>query len=191
MRLPRDDRGFTLTELMVALGLLGVVLAMAYAGLQVVYKSREVSERQAYFAREISSPLGYLDEVTSQNLSVEAPTAYSARFLTDRNNDDIRERHFIAANADGTLVDEVWLVDSAGVNTSLRNRYVWSEHNANVASNRPLFCYYTSTTTTSAATEITDMSKVPASARTMHITIVTNYEDKYLHDSRDVLFRNR
>ncbi|TLM80337.1 MAG: prepilin-type N-terminal cleavage/methylation domain-containing protein [Actinobacteria bacterium] len=187
----RDDSGFTLTELIVALGLLLIVLGMAYLGLQVVYKSSQVSEIQSVQAREIGATLTFLEEIASQNLSIEAPTAYSVQFLTDRNNDDIRERHIISANADKTVVDQIWLVNNLGQNTTLRSTYTWSRNNANRALGVPLFHYYRSATTTSAAVEITNMADVPAKAGKLVIDMRVNYQGKALRDTREVMFRNR
>ena len=45
-----DDRGFSLTELIVVLVLMLLILIMAFSAIRVIYASRDVTERQAMFA---------------------------------------------------------------------------------------------------------------------------------------------
>lgn len=186
-----DDSGISLAELIISVSLLLMVLAISYTALEVVYGGAEATDRQASFAREIGAPLNYLEEVTVQNLRIENPTAYSATFLTDANNDDVRERHIVTASTDGKLQDQVWLTNASGGNTTLVNTYVWGTANANRAQSVALFRYYTSAEATAAAVEITNMADVPEDARNMAITIVTVHRGRYLQDTRQVLLRNR
>ncbi len=186
-----DDRGLSLAEFVVAISLLVIVLGISYGALQAVYKGAEVAERQATFARDIGIPLGYLEKVISQHTVIENPTAYSASFITDMNNDNVRERHIVSAGADGRLRDQVWLVNSSGANTSLFANYTWSHTNANQARAVPLFRYLTAETSATAAAEITNMANVPGSARNVIITVVSQHGGQSLRDSRRVLLRNR
>lgn len=191
MNARHDDRGFTLSELIVAMGLLLVVLTVAFAGFQVAARSARVSDVQSVMAREVAAPLTYLEEIGEQNLIIEAPTGYSVSLLTDRNNDNVKERHMISANLDGTLTDKVWLVNNLGQNVSLQQSFKWSTRNANRASSVPLFHYYTAATATSTPVEITNMAVVPQQARKMIVDVVVAYDGKQVRDMRDIWFRNR
>lgn len=190
MRL-RGDSGLSLAELLVSISLLFGVLAMSWGALSAVYAGREASDRQALFAQEIGAPLSHFEEIISQNTAIENPTAYSASFLTDVNNDNVRERHIVAAGADGTLRDQVWLINGAGVNTTLSANFLWSTNNANRTRTTALFRYYTSATTTSAAQEITVMSDVPGKARFVRVTIIADHQGKTVQDTRQAFLRNR
>ena len=76
MKRTSNDSGFTFAELTVVLALLGVMLAITYSGMKVVYDGRQLSDRQAFAARDIGTPLEQMEQALTQNilLSRRAPT---------------------------------------------------------------------------------------------------------------------
>ncbi|MDA3935493.1 MAG: prepilin-type N-terminal cleavage/methylation domain-containing protein [Actinomycetota bacterium] len=181
----RDD-GFSLTELLVVLTLMGVLFAVSYGGILATYKGREVSDRQAYFASEISTPLSVSEKILTQAISIESPGDYTITVLTDRDNDNVVERHTFTADAQGRFTERVWLTDQFRNNTSLLDSNIWSTSNVNVAEGQELFYYYDS-----ADQRITNMASVPADARYVILNISVEYDEDIFGDSRTVLFRNR
>lgn len=176
------DEGFSLTELIVVLVLLGVILAISYGGLQAVQAARAVSDRQAQFASEVSTPLNAFEEVISQALKVEQAGPYSITVLTDADNDNFRERHQIQCTTAGLLTHKRWATDSSQVNTTLDFDAVWSDHNSNQADASALFEYRDAD---GAVTTVAD------DAKTVIVTVCVNYDGRDYQDSRTILMRNR
>lgn len=185
-RTSRADEGFSLTELIIVMALLGVILAISYGGLQVVYRSHDVSERQAMFAREVGAPLLTFEEIIAQAVSVENPGPYSLTVLTDRDNNNVVERHVLQATTAGTLTHREWLTNTSRINTVLSNDRVWSTHNANQADVIPMFNYFDAN-----GAEITNMALAANAVRTVEVTVLVDYEGHQFSNSRTVHLRNR
>ncbi len=181
-----SEAGFSLTELIVVMALLGVILAISYGGLQVVYSAHDVSNRQALFAREVGAPLLTFEEIISQAVSVENPGPYAITVLTDRDNDNVVERHTVQITTAGTVTHREWLTNDSRVNTTLVNEWLWSEHNANQSDAIPTFNYYAAD-----GSEITNMGVAASSAKTIEVTLLVEYEGRQFSNSRTVLLRNR
>jgi len=192
MRILRDDRGYSLTELLVVLVLMGMVLSTAYAMFQVTSNGSRQSDREAYLAQEIGAPLGIAERVLMQNSSLYngyvstlgrtvTPGDYLVAFRTDQDSDGHWEMHIIEATSDGRLV----MTRREDVDSPTPSVYQWTDHNSNQTAGVPLFTYYDSydATITSAA----DYS----SARRIKVTVVAEYDGSQFSDSRDILFRNR
>ncbi|MDI6712969.1 MAG: prepilin-type N-terminal cleavage/methylation domain-containing protein [Anaerosomatales bacterium] len=188
-RLHRDD-GFTLSELVAALGLLGIILAATWAGFQASHTYSRLSDRQAWFAREVSSPLLQIERVMQQQYSIDpaypGPTPYRVKVSTDADSDGNAEVWEIQATNDRRLV-----VTSSEFNTVTNSydrrpmSYAWSTHNYNVQTGTPLFRFYDK-----AGNQITNMGDVPSKAIRVVVTVVTVYDGRQFSDSRTVLFRN-
>jgi len=187
-----DDRGYSLTELLVVIGLMGVVLSAAYAIFQVTSNGSKQSDREAYIASEIGAPLGIAERVLMQNAGLYngyvsafnrsvTPTSYLVAFRTDQDSDSHWEMHLIEATADGRLV----MMRREDVDAPQMRTFAWSDHNHNQAAGVPLLTYFDSYDDT-----IT-VSSDYASARRIRVTIVTEYDGVQFSDSRDILFRNR
>jgi prepilin-type N-terminal cleavage/methylation domain-containing protein len=181
-----DEKGFSLTELMVVLVLLGVILGISYGGLSAVYSAREVGDRQAAFAREAAAPMTHMEKVLTQTLVIESPGPYTVTVLTDRDNNDLMERHTIEAGADGTLRHRTWETDSARNNTSLVFDATWSENNVNQDEGVPLVYYYDED-----QARINNMGDVADDAVYIDMEIVVEYDGKQFRDTRSALLRNR
>lgn len=178
----RRDDGFSLTELIVVLALLGVVLGISYQGMRVVMISRDVSDRQAMFAREMSSPLNAFEEVISQTLKVEQAGPYSMTVLTDADNDNSRERNTIQATTAGQLTQRRWATDAAFTNTELKLDAVWSDHNTNQADAAPMFLYFD---------KDGNPTTVADDARVVQVILHVVFDGRDYQDSRTILMRNR
>lgn len=178
----RHDEGFSLTELIVVLALLGVILAISYGGMQAVYAAREVSDRQALFSAEVSTPLNAFEEVICQALKVEQAGAYSITVLTDADNDNLRERHQIQCTTAGLVTHRRWATNSGQVNTTLDFDAVWSENNSNQADAVPMFEYFD---------DNGDPTTVADDAKTVVVMLHIESDGRDYQDSRTILMRNR
>jgi prepilin-type N-terminal cleavage/methylation domain-containing protein len=189
----RDDRGFTLTELLVVMSLLGMVLTVAYAALQLTFQSGDIQRRNAFVSTSITEPLQLMDVVISQNLSIDSGSGdYQLSLLTDQNADNTRERHVYQATNDGRLVETVYNVAANDANASLLRSTVWQKvvatsgsRNTNVLKNTPLFTYYK----TDDAGVLTPST--PGEATQVVVRVEARYDSQDYYDQRRVYFRNR
>lgn len=182
----RREDGFTLTELMVVVGLISIILGVAYLGFDVVRNGANMSDRQAYISREIGFPLDYMERAFIQNYGFDSTgsgiTPYRAAVLTDRDNDGHPEKYIFEATSAGQLR----VTTSEEVDKPTPSVYVISSKNSNVSQSRVLFRYYDAN-----SAEITNMGNVGSQARSMSMTVVTTYDGQTFSDSRRVFFRNR
>ncbi|MCX8007477.1 MAG: type II secretion system GspH family protein [Coriobacteriia bacterium] len=189
MRPVRSDEGFTLSELVAALGLLGIILAATWAGFQASVSYSRLSDRQGWFAREVSAPLLQIERVMQQQYYIDSsypgPTAYRIKAKTDADSDGNDEVWEIQATSDRRLVISNYEIRQNGTYERSPTTYAWSTHNYNVQAGRPLFRYYDK-----AGNEITNMGDVPSKAVRVVVTVVTMYDNRQFSDSRTVLFRN-
>lgn len=188
----RDDGGYTLTELMVVIALMGVVLALAWNVNQYITHVNRMNEREALLGTEIRTPLMYIDKLLMQNSEIEGcSTEYRISFFTDVNADDVKERNVIEATADGALVATSWNVDGSNNNVGAPIRVMrLSEENVNVALDEPLFTYM-SYDDDGNPVVITDQSKFAGNARSVVTTIHAIWGDQTLTDTRESFLRNR
>lgn len=187
----RNDGGFTLTELIIVLTLLGIVLSISYAALIAIYKGREVSDRQASFAREVSAPLGIIEKVLTQATTVEAANANSMTVLTDRDNDNVLERHVVQVTSAGTLRHETWLTNAARINTTKTYDVTWTEHNVNIREGQGLFEYFGEDEDGDGARDPLIGVFDPRDVEIVDIVIVVEYDGRQFSDSRTAFMRNR
>ncbi len=181
-----DEHGFSLTELMVVVSLLGMILAISYGGLLAIYKAREVSDRQAAFAQEVAAPLTHMEKILTQTLVIENPGPYTVTVLTDRDNNNLVERHTIEARSDGTLRHRTWQTEPGpGEHVAPVRLPRGLQHNANQAQNTPLVIYYDSD-----HQRINNMADVAGEAAFIDIHVVVDYEGRYFDDTRSSLLRN-
>ncbi len=189
----RDDRGFTLTELLVVISLLSMVLVVAYSAMQLTLRSAEIQKRDSFISTSVTQPIQIMDVIISQNLSIDAGSGdYLLSVLTDQDANNAKERHVFQATNDGRLVETVYAVGANDVNTSVRRSTVWQRvladpptRNANVLKGTPLFSYYK-----------TDENGVlapstPAEATECVVRIEAKYDARDYYDQRRVFFRNR
>lgn len=187
----QEDRGFTLTELIVVLTLLGIVLTISYAAVVAIFKGREVSDRQASFAREVSAPLAVIEKVLTQATMVEAAAPYSITVLTDRDNDNLLERHVIEVTAAGTLRHQTWNTNSSRVNTTKTFDVTWSENNINVSEGQAFFEYYGEDTNGDGTRDPLVGVFDPRDVKVVNVVIMVEYDGRHFSDSRMAYMRNR
>ncbi len=180
----RRDDGFTLTELLVVIVLLGFVLSVAYGLLQITQVGTSAANREAWMAREVAAPLEFAERVLSQQYQIQAgayqATPYKIAILTNRGTEH-GERYVIEATTDNRLL----VTSSLQVTTPVFRTGVWSENNFNRQTGTPLFIYYDAD-----GKPINDMAKVSSEARFVEVTIVTRHDGQFFEDKRRVFFRN-
>lgn len=183
-----DDRGFTLSELIVVMGLLGVVLAVVYGSMFAMVQASRASDRQARFTNEVSSPLLVIDKVLVQNTSIEQASPYRIVVLTDRDLNNKMERTTIEATSDGRLLYRVEELNPQRTATErVLQNWTISENNVNVSQGQPLFRYFAQ----EPGEEITAMGEVASNARSVLVNIVSMHDGRTISDSRRIQFRLR
>ena len=192
MRPTTSDRGFTFAEMSVVLALLGILLSITFTGMKVVFDGRAASDRAAWVAREIGSPLQQMEETLTQHLVLEQATPYAVTALVDRPRHvgstvefDHLERHVISATTDGRIVEQIWATNEMRQNTSLIRSVIWSIHNSNQAQGSPLFVFR------DGAGVPIPASSATTAARRVDVRVVMTYDGRSFEGSRTVFFRNR
>ncbi|PKQ29357.1 MAG: hypothetical protein CVT60_05835 [Actinobacteria bacterium HGW-Actinobacteria-10] len=180
-----SDEGFSLTELVIVIAMLSFIMAAAYAALNAVHASTDVSDRQSVFAAEVGSPLLAIEEVLQQTLSVEAAGPYSITVTTDVNHDNLLERHIITAGVDGRLTQLAYNTDVLAQNTTIRQNTVWSTKNRNRIDSIPLFYYYDES-----HVAIADYTLAPQSAKYLDVIVEIQHEGRRFRSTRTVVLRN-
>lgn len=184
------DAGYSLAELVAALGLLGIILGVAWLGFSVSLNGTKTSDRQAWFSREVGAPLEQAEKVLMQQYRIDntypGVTPYRILVNTDRDNDDNREDWELVATADHRFVITNSEIRQDGTYETSPKEYTWSSHNYNIAAGVPLLRFYDSS-----GNEITSMGDVSGNAARVVVTIVTEYDGKRFQDSRTITFRNQ
>lgn len=187
-RLRRDD-GFTLSELIVVIGLMGMILAVAWLALSLTSHGSRTADRASMSAREVAYPLLQCERLLIQQHNILTgtvegrnvnPTAYLVAFNTDQDHDSHIESTIIEATAGGDLVISTSETSEHGLES-----VTWSTNNTNRATNTPLFTYFDEDGAELAYNSIT------TNARSVEITIATEWDGEPYSDSRMVSFRNR
>lgn len=186
-RMAQSEDGYSLAELLVVVGLMGVVLAVAWNVNFFINRASAQNEREAWFGAEIRTPLMQFDKLLMQNGQIEGVSGdYSISFFTDVDLDDVKERNVIKAQG-GTLSMTSWVVNGANQNVGAPIRdVVFSTHNANQDEGVPLFTYYDRD-----GAAITSSDEYAGSARSVRTTIVVDYDGQVFSDSRLTFLRNR
>ena len=188
------DEGFSLSELIVFLALLGIVLAAAYGVSSAITASRTVSDRQSGLAKAIAYPLSRMSEIIMQNARIEAnpaPGPYQLSVRTDQNVDDIQEQHnFTVASSSGdTYVQQAaYKLNASGGRLSppIYIHTLGTGITNTVSPGEPMFRYYDAD-----GVEITDMLQVPGKARSILVTVRAVVDGQTISESNMVMFRNR
>ena len=193
MRTFRSDSGFSLSELIVALGLLGIILAVAWLAYGVSSSGSKLSDRESRTSQDIGVPLLEAERLIMQRhyiwvgnnaaaggRNVNAGD-YLLAFDVDRDGDDYVETYIIEV-VDHDLIFSHNEVTEQPAFTS----FVWSRDNYNRDASEPLFKYYSAD-----GERLTDPADIATRARTVVITIVTEQNGVRFTDSRTVLLRNQ
>jgi hypothetical protein len=178
---------------MMVLILMGFVLTAGYAALQLAFKSAENQRRDGFVTANLSEPLQIMDIVLSQNIAVDSVSNdYLLSVVTDKDADNLLERHVYQATADGRLIETVYSVNNTLANTSTRRTTTWTRvtvnpvsRNVNVLNASPLFSYYSRKANGSRETT------AAAKATEIGVNLVVRYDTRDFNDTRLILFRNR
>jgi prepilin-type N-terminal cleavage/methylation domain-containing protein len=146
------DEGFTLSEVLVVIALLGVVLSAAWMFVYAVEASQKDIDREAMLARSVTQPLMAMERLIVQNSAISpslngGPTAYRVTVYTDQDSNRQLEEHTFeaiqSANGDGFVNLTTYLVDSMynHVGAARQNSHI-AYNNANIRDNIRLFRYY-------------------------------------------------
>lgn len=183
---PRDERGFSLTELMVVLGVMGFLLGSAYAAAFIMQRSAEVTEANARFTQEIGTGLELAEIYLQQNSALEEWEDNRIAMFTDRDLDGFAERAIIEAHDDGRLTLEVWRCDMARNNIEKLIDFTMSEDCVNVREGIPLITYLDGD-----GNEVATLEERPSETRSVIVRIAIEHDDRVMTDDREVNFRNR
>ncbi len=190
MRRLVSDEGFTLSELLVVVVLLGIVCGAAWLSYSAAAGGSRAADRESMTAREIAVPLLECERLLIQQHNILTgtfesrvvnPGPYLLAFNTDRDHDSHVESNILEATADGRLI--MWTSEASEHGL---DPVVWSTENHNREAGIPLLEYYDA-----GGVLISDTNAIASDARGVTITIVTEYQDHQYSDSRTVTFRNR
>lgn len=181
------DAGFTMTELIVVLGLMGFVLAAIYAASSALIQSANVSEAQSIFARDSGEPMRLIARNLMQAIQLENTAPQSLTFRTDRKMDGTGQRVIIAATGSFVSYKE-WDINSQFVNKTVSPRLdlEYSPSSVNIASNVPLFQYLDAQ-----GKAITNMEVAPSATRSVVMTLALRAAGSDFETSQTVYLRNR
>jgi prepilin-type N-terminal cleavage/methylation domain-containing protein len=177
-----SEEGFTLTELLVVITLMGFVLGAAYSLMDIARRGSDLSNREAWTSREIGTPLLEMDRILSQQVPpLQQVGPYSIQVRTDRDRNFHYEYYTFTANANGTLSQVVVGGNAAGTSA-------WSFDNRNLSTSTPLFTYYDID-----GNDITSAGQdtIKQYAASIRVTVVAEHDGRQFTDSRQVFFRNR
>jgi len=185
----RNDRGYSLVELMSVLGVLGVILTAVFLSLQALQVSANVAQRDAWVASSTADSLAYLDKTISQATSITAGDGISIQFETQDVNGVVIERHYIVVSSGhltdsvspmpgGSAVDHVIIQGFSGPDPPYYLPYCANSND----SSPTLFVYL-----------LSDGSSTldPTQARSVRLTVLIGYMGRTFSDSTQVFLRNR
>lgn len=184
MRRASED-GFSVTELLVTLALIGVLLTAVYFTYSAIGLGNKVALRQASFSYDINEPLQVMDKALSQNKTIEnggglVSDGYTITIRSPQNPvTNVSKRQVYSANADGTLTEHRYEITAGGVVTD-KGTHVLSNANSNRVKG-PMFKYLDSSGNTTTT----------VGARAVLIEIWVTSDGKSYSGTRQVYFRNR
>ena len=186
----RDDSGFSLSELIIVLGLLSMVLMGAWGGMFYVTKSNSVSTFQGNAAHDFADPMEEMSRMIMQNLTINAADPYRIEVWTDRGMTGKPELDAFYATVDNKLVYESWGYTSDRLTITRHRLWVMSPSNYNRTTSTPLFTYYDKTGAVIATSLVP--SKAPSDAVRVRVRLrVDMGSGVTASDVRDIVFRNR
>ncbi len=185
-----SDAGFSLTELIIVVGLLPLVLAGAWGALQYTTASNAVATSQGNAAHDFSDPMEQMSSIIMQNTTIHSATPNRLEVWTDRNMDGAPELYAFYVTADNRLVYERWNYDSSRTTVLSHKSWDMSTTNYNVADGTPLFAYYDKDAAVIQAANVP--STAPSNATRVRVKLVLDMGGgRTAADVRDILFRNR
>lgn len=184
-----DDAGFSLTELIVVVGLLPIVLAMAWGALMYTSTSAAVSTTQGNAARDFANPMEQMSRTIMQKMDLDTAETNRIAVWTDRNMDGSPEKTAFYVTNDHKLVLERWGYNSA--RTTVLSHSVWnmSQNNYNLSAGVPVFEYYDQSGTLIPEAEVS--ARAGSEAARVRVRLVIDMgNSRTIQDVRDITFRN-
>jgi hypothetical protein len=186
----RDDEGFSLSELIIVVGLIGFVLGAIYAANQALVRGGQVSETQARFSRDAGEPVRISEKSIMQMIKLESASPSSITFLTDRNLDEAPERVTISATpATGTKAHsfryEIWQLNAARTSAVKKTDVYWTDICYNIPAGVPLFRFYDSE-----GLEITNMTLALSETRSIRMQLFLQYQGSEFRGDKIIYLRN-
>lgn len=185
----KGDEGFSLSEMLVVIALLGLVLAGAWALFRLTSVGVTQSNQQAWLSREIGQPLERLERSFSQQSPPMLEIGpYFCKIRTDADRDNNYEVRRYEATTDGKLVEAYYEENGIPAYVYTPEMRKMSDFNSNRATSTPLFKYFDAAGTDISATGAVNIQQ---KATSIVVTIVTTHEGKQYSDSRMIYFRNK
>lgn len=182
------DEGFTLSELIIVVGLLSVVLGGIYMASSALLEGSRVNEIQSTFSRESGESMRLVEKAVMQATAIEAASATSLTFKTDRRLDALDQRVTIDVYGNQLRYRE-WQLNSMGAVVSQTRNIVFTKNCWN-SSGYPLFRYYNY-----ASQEITNTEAIASDTRnvgmTLRLGLTMNGKSSTYTSSRSINLRNK
>ncbi|MDO8914665.1 MAG: prepilin-type N-terminal cleavage/methylation domain-containing protein [Coriobacteriia bacterium] len=184
----RRDGGFTLTELLVAMVLFGLVLGSAYLALQALSRASEAAIQESTFTRNITYPIAQFQKYAMQSqYPLQYADGYRFAFWIDQHDDNTPDLMTFWTDSSGKFYKSTQQYNANKTTTvGTARTAVLSADNANVETGQPLFTYYRKD-----GAAITTTSTIPANADSVRITIVAKYGTSTMESFGTITFRNR
>lgn len=189
----RSEKGFTLTELVIVLSVMGFLISAVYMFVQAIDVGQDVTNRQVQFSNDIATPLHRIDKFLSQNTKVEnngvqISNGYTLTAKGPMDPDSyVYERRTFNVSTDKKLTESVWKINGRTGAVISQRVNVLSTSNANRERGQ-MFRYMDASgeTTTS-----------PIGAASVEVEVWSENQSlqlnnmKYFHSKRLIYFRNR
>lgn len=180
----RDDRGFTLTELVMAMSVMLIVMAVAGQIFYTAAQANSLAIEHASYAKRVTEPLDAASRNLMQATQLESAGAYSVTFLINPNLDTTIQRVTLdLSTPQGRLA--IWNTDGQLANTTTVVDGALSQRLENAEAGITAFHYYDA-----AGQEITDYEAVPSRAKTLSITVHTHVSGEPVNETRQIYLRN-
>lgn len=191
----RADRGFTLVEMMVVIGLLGTVIGVIFGAVQVLSMSASTSMEESASAHDLSYSMEVLSKALMSGRVVYADD-YQVQIVTTVTAGVYQLQSIYATSTPGatrgSLVWERWNSNENGAvapGAVPTFRGVMSDRNMNTITPKvPLFAYYTGTTDDTTASVSAGLYAVTQIKR-IRLTVAAAFGTGVRKDSRDIYLR--
>ena len=184
-----DDKGMTLTELIISSILIIFVLVAAYNLSTLVNQSYSSTKERSDIVYNTSTAFFTMDKYISQNLSMETFQSYNLTILTDTRADSTIERIYFTYNSTKKTLDyKIYNTNTLRQNTTIKHTGTLAENVYNSSYGRPIFKYYDAQ-----GVQITNTEKIQSDTRKIEITLLLRQpkETEYYTNTKTIYFRNR
>jgi prepilin-type N-terminal cleavage/methylation domain-containing protein len=183
------DGGFSLSEMLVVMALLGLVLAAAWGLFYFTRVGVKQSGQQAWISREIGEPLERLERSFSQQSPPMLEVGpYFCKIRTDADRDNYYEVRRYEATTDGRLVEAYYEENDIPAYVYTPAVRLVSDANSNRDAGTPLFTYLDENGADISGTGVVNIQQY---TRSVVVTIVTTHEGERYSGTRQIFLRNK